>query len=80
MRLPPSTHLQKCFKSPNPGANLIHCCKADAIGFIFCDTHAIDGGETMAHIFVGFISHLTDIFKAKTRSALMLEVEEMQQQ
>ena len=67
MRLPPSTYLQKHFKSINPGANLIHRRKADATDLIFCDTPAIDGGETMAHIFVGVVSCLTDIFKAKTR-------------
>ena len=69
MRLPPSTHLQKRFKSMNPGANLIHRHKADATDLIFCDTPAIDGGETMAHIFVGVVSRLTDVFKAKTRGA-----------
>lgn len=69
MHLPPSTHLQKHFKFINPGANLIHHRKADATDLIFCDTPAIDRGETMAHIFVGVVSRLTDVFKSKTRSA-----------
>ena len=69
MRLPPSTHLQKRFKSPNPGANLIHQREPDATDLIYCDTPAIDGGETMAHIFVGTISRVTDVFKAKRPTA-----------
>ena len=69
MRLPPSTHLQKQFRSPNPGANIFHCPEANATDMIYSDTPAIDGGETLAHIFAGLISRVTDVFKAKNGSA-----------
>ena len=69
MRLPPSTHLQKRLRSPNPGANIFHRREADATDMIYSDTPAIDGGETLAHIFVGLISRVTDVFKAKNDSA-----------
>ena len=53
LRMPPSTYLQKCFKSPSPGANIFHHQKVDAIDIIFSDTPAVFGDETQAHIFVG---------------------------
>ena len=68
MRLPPSTHLQKQFKSPNPGANLFHHREPNATDMIYSDTPAIDGGETRAHIFVGLILRITDVFKVKSGS------------
>ena len=36
---------------------------------IYSDTPAIDGGETWAHIFVGLILRITDVFKVKGGSA-----------
>ena len=64
----PLTHLQKRFKSPSPGANLIYWREPDATDLIYYDMPAIDGGETMAHIFVDLILRITDVFKAKTAS------------
>ena len=49
--LPPSSHLKKRFKSPNPLLNLHRRNEAYATDQIFSDTPAIDGGETSAHIF-----------------------------
>lgn len=46
MRLPPSVHLQKRFKSPNPDANLFHCRKPNTTDMIYSYTPAIDGGKT----------------------------------
>ena len=61
--LPPSSHLQRQFKSPNSALNL-HCRnEADAKDQIFAKTSAMDGGETSAHIFVGQASKITDIYK-----------------
>ena len=65
MRLPPSTNLQKHLKSPNPGANIFHCWEPDATDMIHSNTPAICGKETQAQIFVGLVSHLTDVYKAK---------------
>ena len=41
-----STHLQKRFKSTNPGANLFHCREPNATDMIYSNTPAIDGGKT----------------------------------
>ena len=51
--LPPSTHLQQLFKSPNRALNLHRWNKADATDQVFAKEGAIDGGETSSHIFVG---------------------------
>ena len=67
--LPPSSHLQKRFKSPKPLLNLHRRNEADATDQIFSDTPAIDGGETSAHIFVGHDSKIVDVYKAKDNSA-----------
>ena len=51
--LPPSSHLQRQFKSPNPALNLHRQIEADATDQIFAKVPAMDAGETSAHIFVG---------------------------
>ena len=66
--LPPSSHLQKRFKSPNPVLNLHQRNEVDAIDQIFTDTPVMDGGETSAHIFVGQDSKITNIYKVKDNS------------
>ena len=64
MRLPPSTHLQKRFKSPSPGGNLRHRRENDSTDMIYCDTQAKPGGFTRAHIFYGTTSRLTTVHPA----------------
>ena len=66
--LPPSSHLQKRFKSPNSVLNLYRQNKADATDQIFLDTPTMDGGETSAHIFVGQDSMIIAVYKAKDNS------------
>ena len=48
--------------------NLHRRCEADATDQIFCDTPAMNGGETSAHIFVGRDSKITDVYKSKDNS------------
>ena len=67
--LPPSTHLQCQFKSPNPALNLHRRNEADATDQIFSIDPAINGGETNAHIFTGQDSKITDVYKSKDNSA-----------
>ena len=67
--LPPSSHLQKQFKSPNPLLNLHRRNEVDATDQIFSDTPAMDGDETSAHIFVGHDLKIMDIYKAKDNTA-----------
>ena len=69
MCLPPSIHLQKRFKFPNASVNLIHQREPDVTDLIFYNTSAVDGGESMAHIFVVVISCLSNVFEVKTPSA-----------
>ena len=61
-------HLRKRFKSPNLVINLHKRNEADVIDQIFSDTPDIDGGETSAHIFVGYDSKITDVYKVKDNS------------
>ena len=63
--LPPSSHLQRQFKSPNSALNIYRRDAADATDQIFAKVPAMDGGETSAHIFVGQDSKITDVYKAK---------------
>ena len=67
--LPPSSHLQRQFKSPNPALNLHRRNEADATDIIFAKVPAMDGGETSVHIFVGQDSKITDVYKSKDNSA-----------
>ena len=67
--LPPSSHLQKQFKSPNPLLNLHQRNKVDATDQIFSNTPAMDGGETSAHNFVGHDSKIVDVYIVKNNSA-----------
>ena len=66
--LPPSSHLQRQFKSPDPALNIHRRDEADATDQIFAKVPAMDGGETSAHIFVGQDSKITDVYKAKDNS------------
>ena len=66
--LPLSSHLKKRFKSPNPALNIYRINEADAIDQIFSDMPAMDVGETSAHIFVGYDSKITEVYKAKDNS------------
>ena len=66
--LPPTSHLQKRFKSPNPVLNFYRQNEADATDQIFSNTPAMDGGETNTHIFVGHDSKITDVYKVKDNS------------
>ena len=66
--LPPSSHLQRQFKSPNPALNIHRRNEADATDQIFSKVAAMDGGEMSAHIFVGQDSKITNVYKAKDES------------
>ena len=70
MRLPPSTHLQKRFKSTNLGSNIFHCWEPDATDMIHSNIPAICRSKTQAQIFFGLISYLTDVYKAKKRNSV----------
>ena len=64
MRLQPGKNLKKRFKSPSPGANILHHQEPDATDMIYSDTLAHDSGVKNAHIFIGTELKLTDVFGA----------------
>ena len=66
--LPPSSHLQRQFKSPNPVLNIHQRNEADATDQIFTKVPAMNGGEISAHIFVGQDSKVTYVYKSKDNS------------
>ena len=65
--LPPSSHLQKRFKYPNPALNLHRRNKANTTDQS-SDTPAMDGVKKSTNIFVGYDSKITDVYKAKDNS------------
>ena len=67
--LPPVSHLQRQFKSPNPALNLHRRDKADVKDQIFAKVPAMDGRETSAHIFVGQDLKITNVYKSKDNIA-----------
>ena len=66
--LPPSSYLQRQFKSLNPALNLHRRNESNATDQIFARVPATDGGETSAHIFVSQDSKITNIYKSKDNS------------
>ena len=63
-QMPFSSILKKCFKSPNPALNVMHCNEPIATDTIQLDTPAINGGEMYAQIFVGTKTLLRQMFMA----------------
>lgn len=65
-RYPQSDALRKMFKSPFPACNVSRRRESVATDTIYSDTPAIFGGETMAQLFVGRESLVTDVYGMKT--------------
>jgi len=64
--LPMSTLLKKHYKSPFPALNVHWCDEPIATDTIYSDTPAIDSGATIAQVFVGTESLVTDVYSMKT--------------
>jgi len=64
--LPMSTLLKKCYKSPFPALNVHWHDEPIATDTIYLDTPAIDSGATIAQVFVGTESLVTDMYSMKT--------------
>ena len=64
--LPMSTLLKKRYKSPFPALNVHRRDKPVATDTIYSDTPAIDSGATIAQVFVGVESLITDVYAIKT--------------
>jgi len=65
-RLPLSTLLKKCYKSPFPVLNVHRWDEPIATNTIYLDTPAIDSGTTIAQVFVGTESLVMDVYSMKT--------------
>jgi hypothetical protein len=74
--IPMITVLKKQYKSPNPAFN-IHCQNEPvATDTVFSDMPAIDGGETMAQIFVGTKTLVTDVEGMKAEKQFINALED----
>jgi len=59
-------HLKKTYRSPFPALNVHRRNEAVATDTVFSDTPAVNNGATMAQIYVGRESLVTDVFGIKT--------------
>jgi hypothetical protein len=69
MKLPPSTHLQKRFWSPNPAVNLRRRYKDDSTNLIYSTVPSISSKQTHADIFCGRTTKITNAYRAKDDTA-----------
>jgi hypothetical protein len=74
--MPMSTVLKKQYKSPNPAVNIHRQNEPVATDTVFSDTPAIDGGETMAQIFVGTETLVTDVEGMKSKKQFINALED----
>ena len=65
-RLPMGDKFQKMFKSPNPALNIPRRDEDLATDTVYSDTPAIDDGSTIAQIFFGCSSLVSDVIGIKT--------------
>jgi hypothetical protein len=61
-RLPTATMLKKAFWSLNPALNIYRCNKDVACDIVYSDVPAIFDGSTVAVIFVGTSTKVTDVY------------------
>jgi hypothetical protein len=65
-RLPAGTLRKKAFKSPSSALNVFRCQEDVACDIIYSDVAAICDGSTVAVIFVGVNTQVTDVYGIKT--------------
>ena len=75
-RMPISTILKKHYKSPFPALNVSRRNEAVATDTVFSDTPAIDNGSTMAQIFVGTTTFVTDAYGMKQEKQFVNTLED----
>ncbi len=64
--LPMSTLLKKWYKSPFPAPNVHRRDEQVATDTIYLDTPAVNSGATIAQVFIGVESLVTDVYAIKT--------------
>jgi hypothetical protein len=76
-RLPSGTTLRRTFRSPNPALNVIRRNEAVACDIVYADVPAIDNGATMAVLFVGTDTQVTDVYGIKTDKQFVNTLEDV---
>ena len=61
-----TTLLKRSFKSSNPAMNVSRCNEAVACDIVYADVPTIYDGATAAVLFVGYDTHVTDVYGIKT--------------
>jgi hypothetical protein len=64
--LPVRTLLKRRYKSPNPALNVFRRNESLACDVVYSNTPAVDNGSTLAVIFVGLDTQVTDIYGIKS--------------
>jgi hypothetical protein len=65
-RLPTGTTLRRAFRSPNPALHVVCRNEAVACDIVYSDVPAIENGSTVAVLFVGTDTQVTDVYGIKT--------------
>jgi len=71
-----STLLKKWYKSPFPTLNVHRRDELIATDTIYSDTPAVDSGVTIAQVFVGVESLVTDVYAIMTDSQFINTLED----
>ena len=64
-RLPSGTLLKRAFRSSNPALNVIRRNESVACDVVYSDVPAVDNGATIATIFTGLDTQVTDVYGIK---------------
>jgi hypothetical protein len=75
-RLPVSSYLKQRFKSPFPALNVFRRNEKESTDTVYSDTPAIDGGETMAQLYIGHESLHADAYGMKTEKQFVNTLED----
>jgi hypothetical protein len=75
-RLPTGTTLRCAFRSPNPALNDVCQNEAVACDIVYSDVPEIDDGSTVAVLFVGRDTQVTDVYSIKTDKQFINTVED----
>jgi hypothetical protein len=65
-RLPTGTTLRHAFRSPNPALNVVHQNEAVTCDIVYSNVPAIDDGSTVAVLFVGTDTQVTNVYGINT--------------
>ena len=76
-KLPAGEHLYRQYKSPNPAFNVHRRQEGLATDTVFSDTPAVDSGVTIAQLYFGMDTHVTDVFGMKLEKQFVNTLEDV---